>query len=105
MTLRRDTPPSIMEENNNREQSFKGDEQRVQEIQEDLPKGYVPTWRNEETLPGWLKYKFAIKEKIGFQHWRPKKRLSREVMDKIRFMNQQVNMTMRCVIDLLINKQ
>ncbi|CAJ0640782.1 15997_t:CDS:2 [Entrophospora sp. SA101] len=92
MTLRRD-PSSIIKKTSN--ETFKRVEQKkVKEPltveKEDLPKGYTTSWRNEETLPGWLKHRFAIKEKIGFQPWRPKKRLSREVMDKIRYMNQQL---------------
>lgn len=51
---------------------------------------YDPNWRENENLPGWLKHRFAMKERIGFKHWKPHKRVNREVMDKIRWLHNQV---------------
>ncbi|GBB85024.1 hypothetical protein RclHR1_01160018 [Rhizophagus clarus] len=50
---------------------------------------YDPNWRENENLPGWLKHKFAMKERIGFKHWKPHKRVNREIMDKIRWLHNQ----------------
>ncbi|CAG8448822.1 17262_t:CDS:2 [Acaulospora morrowiae] len=55
---------------------------------ESLPKNYDPDWR-AKTMPGWLKHKYAIMERTGFGKWDPKKKVPREVMEKIRALHEQ----------------
>ncbi|RIA79184.1 hypothetical protein C1645_746076 [Glomus cerebriforme] len=51
---------------------------------------YDPNWRENENLPGWLRHRFATKERIGFKDWKPHKKVNREVMDKIRWLHNQL---------------
>ncbi|CAB4413719.1 unnamed protein product [Rhizophagus irregularis] len=51
---------------------------------------YDPNWRENENLPGWLRHRFAMKERIGFKYWKPHKKVNREVMDKIRWLHNQL---------------
>jgi len=51
---------------------------------------YDPDWREKENLPGWLRHRFAMKERTEFKYWRPHKKVSREVMDKIRWLHNKL---------------
>ncbi|CAG8599107.1 7296_t:CDS:2 [Paraglomus occultum] len=50
---------------------------------------YVIDWRTKGALPGWLKHRLAVKEKIEFEKWNPKKKLSSEQMNQIQNLHQQ----------------
>ncbi|CAG8758849.1 2459_t:CDS:2, partial [Cetraspora pellucida] len=65
------------------------DLEKVWQNENSFPKDYDPNWRDRENLPNWLKHKFAIQERTMFQKWCPKKRVPREVMDKIRLLYHQ----------------
>ncbi|CAG8598050.1 10412_t:CDS:2 [Funneliformis mosseae] len=51
---------------------------------------YEPNWRENANLPGWLRHKFAMKERTGFKKWEPHKKVNRETMDKIRWLHTQM---------------
>ncbi|CAG8468643.1 6242_t:CDS:2 [Acaulospora colombiana] len=53
-----------------------------------LPRNYDPNWKTKP-LPGWLKHKYSIMERTGFEKWEPKKKVSREIMDEIRTLHEQ----------------
>ncbi|RIB04445.1 hypothetical protein C2G38_2149024 [Gigaspora rosea] len=63
--------------------------EKLWENENAFPKDYDPNWRDRENLPNWLKHKYAIQERIMFQKWCPRKRVSREVMDNIRLLYHQ----------------
>ncbi|CAG8538537.1 2978_t:CDS:2 [Paraglomus brasilianum] len=50
---------------------------------------YVIDWKTKRALPGWLKHRLAVKEKIEFEKWNPKKKLSNEQMKQIQRLHQQ----------------
>ncbi|CAI2192477.1 20743_t:CDS:2, partial [Funneliformis geosporum] len=63
----------------------------IEEMQpDDKNVNYEPNWRENANLPGWLRHKFAMKERTGFKKWEPHKKVNRETMDKIRWLNTQM---------------
>lgn len=51
--------------------------------------GGVPSnWRSMKNLPEWNRQKYSLKEKFGESGWNPKKKLSREMIERIKTANQ-----------------
>ncbi|SCU98387.1 LAMI_0F14400g1_1 [Lachancea mirantina] len=46
-------------------------------------------WKRDLRLPEWKRQKFALKEKLGNQEWKPLKKLSREQMESVRLLKRQ----------------
>lgn len=47
-------------------------------------------WRKNKALPGYMRHKLAIKEKLNGQTWQPRHRLSREAMDHMKQLAREV---------------
>ncbi|CAG8507338.1 9229_t:CDS:2 [Dentiscutata heterogama] len=94
MINKRNRPPAL---NNGSHSSSQKEVKRMKSIdleklwenENAFPKDYDPDWRDRENLPNWLKHKYAIQERTMFHKWCPKKRVSREIMDKIRLLYHQ----------------
>ncbi|CAG8644544.1 2911_t:CDS:2, partial [Ambispora leptoticha] len=54
------------------------------------PKSYISDWRSRDEIPGWKQNKFASLEKRNFNPWAPKRKVSREVMEKIRWLHREL---------------
>ncbi|CAG8476120.1 13301_t:CDS:2 [Ambispora gerdemannii] len=54
------------------------------------PRSYIPDWRSRAEVPGWKQNKLANLEKRNFNPWAPTRKVSREMMEKIRWLHKEL---------------